>query len=227
MRPDRHGGTGDDDRKTGCRSLHGEPVRQHFRVRIGPRRVVGGQQRIIRDVACGRRATEENGFRRAVQEPRNTALARRRDDHLGAVAVDSMKIAFSRASTCRAVRQDDRLHRRLPARDPRGSGSSTEAWTYSTPGKAHAGAWRSRTRTRRPRATSAETRCWPMKPVPPVTSFRVMSSGSARLEISRNQAKDLAEILFADDSWRITARSRLKPSAINNFAITNIGPSSK
>ena len=32
---------------------------------------------------------------------------------------------------------------------------------------------------------------------------------------------------FCDGSWIMTARSRLKPSAVKNFAITNIGPSNK
>ena len=45
--PDRHGGTADDDRKTGRRGLHRAPFRKHFRARIGTRHVVGGQQRII------------------------------------------------------------------------------------------------------------------------------------------------------------------------------------
>ena len=94
VRPDWHGGAADDDRKTGCRGLHREPVRQHFRASIGTRRVVGRQQRIICGSAFRRRATEENGFCRAVQEPRNSALARGRYHHLRAVVVDGMKIAF-------------------------------------------------------------------------------------------------------------------------------------
>ena len=47
--PDRHRGTADDHRKTGCRGLHRDLIGKHFRARIGTRHVVGRQQRIIRN----------------------------------------------------------------------------------------------------------------------------------------------------------------------------------
>src|SRR5688500_11528998 len=52
------------------------------------------------------------------------------------------------------------------------AGSVMEPTTCSTPSRAGSSGRRSSTRTRSPRATSAPTRCRPMKPHPPVTRLR-------------------------------------------------------
>jgi hypothetical protein len=95
VRPDRHGGTADHHRIPGCGRLHGEPVGEHFRARIWTRHVVR-QERIVSDRNHRWRGTEQNGFRRAVQEALYAALSRRLNDDFGATIIDGVKISFSR-----------------------------------------------------------------------------------------------------------------------------------
>src|SRR5207244_10573915 len=95
VRPDEYSGTDDDHRVSGCGRLHREPVREHFRACIWTWHVVR-QERIVSDRNHRWRGTEQNGFRRAVQEALYAALSRRLYDDLGATEIDGVKIGFSR-----------------------------------------------------------------------------------------------------------------------------------
>ena len=95
VRPDRHGGTADHHWVSGCGRLHREPVGEHFRARIWTRHVVR-QERIVSDWNHRWRGTEQNGFRRAVQEALYATLSRRPNDDFGATVIDGVKISFSR-----------------------------------------------------------------------------------------------------------------------------------
>ena len=58
-------------------------------------------------------------------------------------------------------------------------------------GKAELGERISRTRTCRPCSTRADTRCCPMKPLPPVTSILVMYAGATGLTVGESMSCDV------------------------------------
>ena len=92
MRPNWHGRTRNDHRKSGGRSLQGQLFREQFRPGIRTRHLVGGQYGVISHGMFGWLGTEKNGFRRAVEKPGNSPLARRGDDYLRASAINGMEL---------------------------------------------------------------------------------------------------------------------------------------
>ena len=137
MRPDRHGGAANHDRKSGRRRLHRVALGEQFRARVWSRHVVG-PQRIFRGQIVRSRGTEQDGFRRAVQEAFHAALARRLYNGFGSTVVDGMEIVFPRqphpGQAGKVIDLVDAFHR--PSTRSR---SSTEPLTYSTFGKARNG----------------------------------------------------------------------------------------
>src|SRR3981189_4011336 len=61
MGSDWHCRTANDQRKTRCRSLHGELFREHFRARVWTRHVVGRHQGIFRNGTFRGGRAEKNG----------------------------------------------------------------------------------------------------------------------------------------------------------------------
>ncbi len=95
VRSDRHCWTADNNWKAGRGGLHRQSFGEQFRPCIGTRHVVRGQQGILDGIACGR-GTKQNGLGRAMEKPRNTTLARSRNDNLSAAAIDGKKVVFTR-----------------------------------------------------------------------------------------------------------------------------------
>ena len=182
VRPDRHGGTADHHRISGCGRLHGEPVGEHFRARIWARHVVR-QKRIVCDRNRRWRGTEQNGFRRAVQEALYAALSRRLNDDFGAAAIDGVKIRFPRhphpGQAGQVINLIDPVH--CPVHQVAIKYRSTDIFDLC-----QGAGWRLKIENPHlpgPRAISAETRWFPMKPLPPVTSMRVMLRGRTQAEL--------------------------------------------
>ena len=128
--------------------------------------------------SCGR-GTKQNGLGRAMEQSRNTTFARRRNDDLSAPAIDVMK------SSLRATHMPGRPARWYTSSTPSSawftnSRSSTEPLMYCAFATARPGGRRSRTRVCRPLATSVATKCWPMKPLPPVTRTQVIDLAARR-----------------------------------------------
>jgi len=94
VRSDGHGWSADDHWKPRRRGLHRELFREHLGSGIWARHGVDRPQNVLRTGLHRWRRAKKDGLGRAVQESRNAALARGRNDDLCATAIDGMKIAF-------------------------------------------------------------------------------------------------------------------------------------
>src|SRR5882724_966387 len=209
MRTDRHGRRTDHDGESGSRRLDRPMLSERFRARIGARHGIGGRQDVFRGRFAGSLGMEQDGFGRAMQESGDATLPRGGKHDFGATTIDLVKIISVRHPHAGEAGEvvdfldvDERLVHDAPIEH-----RTVDILNIR---------WRARraAKVENPHtATSREERRYQ------VLSDKAAASGD------KNGCHE-AETVDGVGAM-IAARSCRNPSAMNNFAITNIGPSNR